>query len=135
MRLQLELAYKVSSSAESDHAFTICSLSHVLSMPQDHSWCDFGGRESHGGRQSLDGLSSLQSAARTLPALREPQQELDVAAKPSPSFSRARNDACARYQAQSFAALKSKILRDDAAHNSRRGRVAAAPRTNRVEDA
>ena len=77
----------------------------------------------------------LQSTARDLPALREPQQELDVAAKPSPSFSRARNDACARYQAQSFAALKSKILRDDAAHEPRRGRVAAAPRTNRVEDA
>ena len=125
---QLELAYKVSSSAESDHASVTCSFSHVLSTAQDHSWCNFGGRESHGGQAELGGFTSLQSTARDLPALRAPQQELNRAAKPFPSLSRARNDACARYQAQSFAPSKSKILRDDAALNSRQGRVAAARR-------
>ena len=83
------------------------------------------------------GFSSLQSTARDLPALREPQQELDLAAKPSPSLSRARNDACARYQAQSFAAHQvqnssrrrrartaSRTRSCSAAHEPRRGRVA-----------
>ena len=91
-------------------------------MPQDHSWCAFGGRESHGGQAELDGFTSLQSTARDLPALRAPQQELDRAAKPFPSLSRARNDACARYQAQSFAALQVQ-------NSSRRRRARTASRT------
>ena len=78
---------------------------------------------------------SLHSPARGRLPARERQQKLDLVAVPHPTFPCARNDACARYQAQGFAPPKSKILRDDATHETRQGRVAAAPRTNRVEDA
>ena len=83
------------------------------------------------------GPRSLQSAARTLPALRELQQELDLTAKPCPKLFRARNEHCVRYQAQSFAALQvqnssrrrraqfaSRTRSCSAAHEPRRGRIA-----------